>query len=173
MSLQRRNDASLAKIHIDAKKKKKTPERMTLLNRKLVVCALVAVLSLSVSAERALQQTNLGDLGSQISAEINAEVGKTKEDIEKKCGPDANSMSGGMCYAKCSGSLSIVNSECTCNGEPCVSWKVGETGPSTTSSTPSATTDAGNVGSSIVQTSGVGAVSVISALAACLVVLLL
>lgn len=141
---------------------------MTLLNRTFVVCALVATLSLSVAAERALHQTDLSDLGSEISAQVSAEVEKAQEEMEKKCGPDANSISGDTCYGKCSGSLVIDNSECTCNGEPCVSWKVGETGPSTTSTTPSA---AGV--SDVIQTSGVRSVSVFSALVACLLALLL
>eukprot|EP00889_Picochlorum_renovo_P006140 jgi/Picre1/33170/NNA_008495.t1 len=141
---------------------------MTLLNRTFVVCAIVATLSLSVSAERALQQSDLSDLGSEISAQVNAEVAKAQEEMAKKCGPDANSISGDTCYGKCSGSLVIDNSGCTCNGEPCVSWKVGETGPSTTSTTPSA---AG--GSDVIQTSGVRAVSVFFALVACLLALLL
>ncbi|WPT11073.1 hypothetical protein PSENEW3n2_00002244 [Picochlorum sp. SENEW3] len=144
---------------------------MTLLNRTFVVCALVATLSLSVSAERALHQTDLSDLGSEISAQVNEEVAKAQEEMARKCGPDANSISGDTCYGKCSGSLVIDNSECTCNGEPCVSWKVGETGPSTTSTTPSTGSATGV--SEVIQASGVRAVSVVSALLACIVALLL
>mmetsp|Transcript_7222 Transcript_7222/g.14453 ORF Transcript_7222/g.14453 Transcript_7222/m.14453 type:complete len:142 (+) Transcript_7222:159-584(+) len=141
---------------------------MTLLNRKLVICALVVTLALSVAAERGLQQTDLSDLGSEISAQVSAEVERAQQEMARKCGPDANSISGDTCYGKCSGSLVIDNSECTCNGEPCVSWKVGETGPSTTSATPST-----GSASDVVQASGVRAVSVVSALLACIVALLL
>jgi hypothetical protein len=141
---------------------------MTLLNRKLVICALVATLALSVAAERGLQQTDLSDLGSEISAQVSAEVERAQQEMARKCGPDANSISGDTCYGKCSGSLVIDNSECTCNGEPCVSWKVGETGPSTTSATPST-----GSASDVVQASGVRDVSVVSALLACIVALLL
>ncbi|KAI8110121.1 hypothetical protein M9435_001800 [Picochlorum sp. BPE23] len=141
---------------------------MTLQNRNLVICALVATLALSVAAERGLQQTDLSDLGSEISAQVSAEVERAKQEMARKCGPDANSISGDTCYGKCSGSLVIDNSECTCNGEPCVSWKVGETGPSTTSATPST-----GSASDVVPASGVRAVSVVSALLACIVALLL
>ncbi|KAI8106747.1 hypothetical protein M9434_001401 [Picochlorum sp. BPE23] len=141
---------------------------MTLPNRKLVICALVATLALSVAAERGLQQTDLSDLGSEISAQVSAEVERAQQEMARKCGPDANSISGDTCYGKCSGSLVIDNSECTCNGEPCVSWKVGETGPSTTSATPST-----GSASDVVQASGVRDVSVASALLACLLALLL
>ena len=148
---------------------------MSLFNLKFVICALVAALALSVSAERALQQDTIDDLGSQISAQVNAEIAKAQKEMLEKCGPDAGSISNDMCYGTCSGSQTIDNSKCTCNGNPCVSWKVGETGPSMAQGTPTATTSDASQSSGMVQTghaAGVGAVFV-SAAVACIMALFL
>ena len=57
-------------------------------------------------------------------------------DLETDCGPNAGGQYENICFAKCTGTFIKINGDCTCNGDPCVSWKVGETGPSTSAPTP-------------------------------------
>jgi hypothetical protein len=73
------------------------------------------------------QAAQLKDQGSE-------EVNTAMNDLAKKCGPNANTVVDDQCYASCSGSFNFDGSTCTCNGSPCESWKVGETGPTSTSS---------------------------------------
>lgn len=106
------------------------------LARKTVAFVLVMVVAVSVSG-RQLSQTgtsfpDLSDLGSQIQEQVSQQINQANADMLEKCGPNAASISNDMCFAWCKGSLSIVNSDCTCNGKPCVSWKVGESGPTDT-----------------------------------------
>lgn len=108
---------------------------MFLFRKTVTLFFLLALVSVGAAA-RQLTQTDmdLSDLETQISNEVNQQVNSAMESMKEKCGPEANSLIGSTCYAACKGSLSIDGSTCTCNGKPCVSWKVGETAPTTISS---------------------------------------
>lgn len=103
------------------------------LARKTVAFVLLIVVAVSASGRQLSQagtgSPNLSDLGSQIQEQVSQQINQAKADMFEKCGPNAGSISNDMCFASCKGSLTIDNSDCTCNGKPCVSWKVGESGP--------------------------------------------
>lgn len=111
--------------------------------RKNFACALVAAILLSASATaRQISQSDsdfpdLSDLGSKIQDEVN----KSMEEMKKNCGADATAQINNLCYGKCDGAQTINDSDCTCNGKPCATWKVGETGPSASSEVATGATD--------------------------------
>jgi len=141
-----------------------------LLFRKEVISVLVVfLLACTTGRQLAASDTDsvdIGDLSSQISKEVANEVNRATAEIKEKCGPQANSISGDTCYAACKGNLIIDNSSCTCNGKPCVSWKVGETGPTTVAGETNSVTNEGTVQSSakaasILLVAGMGCVFIL------------